>query len=142
MLSFYKYDYKVDMTNREITETKLSVTKGRITDAAYKVSNVLGNLFSAEVYQNALVHELQKMGSAVEPSANVNVFYDGIVVGQHKADVVVDDNVMLLVRAADDEEKYTKSMFRHLLLTTEQKLGAIVKFGGSRPEIQFVTGKG
>lgn len=129
------------MANTEMTQTELNITKGRITDAAYKVSNVLGNLFSAEVYQNALVHELKKMGSAVDPSANVNVFYDGIVVGQHQADVVVDDSVMLLVQAADDESQYTKSMFRHLLLTTAHKLGAIVQFGGSRPEIQFVTGK-
>ena len=81
----------------------------KITEAvigcAYRVANTLGCGFLEKVYQNALFHELRKNGLRVEQQKQIQVKYDGIVVGDYVADLLVEDFVLIelkAVKALDD----------------------------------------
>src|SRR5262245_3400429 len=71
----------------------------RIIRAAYQVSNVLGCGFLEKVYENALGYELSKQGFRVLQQWPIDVRYDGVIVGQYIADLSVDDEVLLEIKA-------------------------------------------
>src|SRR3982751_2510632 len=81
-----------------------SVTE-RIIGCAYRVSNTLGCGFLEKVYENALVHELRKAGLVVAQQVRFVITYDDVEVGEYIADLVV-ENVVLIelkaVKALDD----------------------------------------
>ena len=64
--------------NRE----ELNNASEKIIGAAYTVANVLGCGFLEKVYENALAHELRKRGMRVGQQTPINVFYDGVLVGE------------------------------------------------------------
>jgi GxxExxY protein len=81
----------------------------RITEAiigcAYKVANTLSHGFLEKVYENALAHELRKAGVVVAQQEPLAVRYDGVVVGEFAADLLVNGSVIVelkAVRALDD----------------------------------------
>ena len=53
----------------------------KVIGAAYKVANVLGCGFLEKVYENAMAHELKKLGLHVEQQKLIDVYYDGVHVG-------------------------------------------------------------
>lgn len=85
------------------------LTKG-IIGCFYKVYNTLKYGFLEEVYENALKQELVKAGHKVESQKRINVYYGGEVVGEYYADLVVDDKVILELKAAESicEEHITQ----------------------------------
>ena len=77
----------------------------RVIGCAYDVSNALGAGFLEKVYENALAHELRKGGLRVEQQRPIDVWYDGVSVGQYVADLVVEGLVLVelkVVKALDD----------------------------------------
>jgi len=66
-----------------------------IIGCAYVVSNVLGAGFLEKVYENALAHEIRKMGFNVQQQAGIQVIYDGVVMGDYYADLVVEGAVLV-----------------------------------------------
>ena len=79
------------MKHSEITE--------KIIGAAYKVHNGLGFGFLEKVYQNALMIELKKAGLNALKEESVSVYYDGEVVGEYVADIIVERKVILELKA-------------------------------------------
>src|SRR5882672_2266730 len=71
-----------------------------IIGCAMKVHRALGPGFLESVYQKALTHELQKAGLRVECEKPVQVIYDGVVVGDFVADMLVEGTVMVENKAA------------------------------------------
>jgi GxxExxY protein len=80
-----------EMQDRELTE--------RIIGGAMKVHSTLGPGFLESVYQKALAHELRKAGLAVEWEKPIAVTYDGVPVGDFSADLLVEERVMLELKA-------------------------------------------
>ena len=86
-------------------ERRLNEITERIIAGAYVVANTLGHGFLEKVYENALAHELRKGGLAVEQQKAITVRYDGVVVGDYVADLLVQDTILVElkpVRALDD----------------------------------------
>ena len=76
-----------------------------IIGCAYTVSNALGHGFLEKVYENALTHELRKAGLIASQQQAINVTYDGVVVGEYFADILVNNCVIIelkTVKALDD----------------------------------------
>jgi GxxExxY protein len=71
-----------------------------IIGSAIKVSRTLGPGFLEKVYENALVFELRRSGLYVEQQKALDVFYEGIIVGQYFADLVVEETVLVELKAA------------------------------------------
>jgi len=76
-------------------ESVLSQVSERIIGGAFTVANTLGSGFLEKVYENALAHELRSRGLPVAQQQGVVVCYNGIVVGEYTADLVVDGSVIV-----------------------------------------------
>ena len=70
-------------------EHRLNEVTERIIKCVYIVANTLGSGFLEKVYENALAHELKKSGFLVEQQKRIQVRYDGVVVGDYMADLLV-----------------------------------------------------
>jgi GxxExxY protein len=73
----------------------------KIINSFYKVYNVLGYGFLEKVYENALVIELESAGFAVLQQQNIKVYYENQVVGDYYADIIVNDLIILEIKAAE-----------------------------------------
>ncbi|HHB89860.1 MAG TPA: GxxExxY protein, partial [Anaerolineae bacterium] len=65
-----------------------------------KVYHQLGYGFLEKVYENAMALELRQMGLKVEQQAPINVYYGNAIVGVYYADLVVQDAVLVELKAA------------------------------------------
>jgi GxxExxY protein len=88
---FNKMDRIPKMEEQELTE--------KIIGCAMKIHSALGPGFLESVYQNALAHELGKAGVKVECEKAIVVHYDGVAVGDFSADMLVEEKVMLELKA-------------------------------------------
>ncbi len=73
----------------------------KIIGAFYKVYNRLGYGFLEKVYENALVLELRKQGLSVRQQSPIHVYYENELVGEYFADLIVDDKVIVELKAAE-----------------------------------------
>jgi GxxExxY protein len=81
-------------------ESRLNEITERVIGCAYVVANTLGHGFLEKVYENALAHELRKAGLAVEQQRSIKIRYDGVVVGDYMADLLVEGAVLVDSRSA------------------------------------------
>jgi GxxExxY protein len=72
---------------------------GKIIGCAYIVSNTLGIGFVEKVYENALAYEIRKLGLKVEQQVRLKVVYDDVMVGDFFADLLVEDRVLVELKA-------------------------------------------
>jgi GxxExxY protein len=71
-----------------------------IIGCAFRVANGLGVGFLEKVYENGLFHELRKAGLQVEQQKAIQVEYDGVIVGNYVADLLVEDEVLIELKVA------------------------------------------
>lgn len=111
----------------------------KIIGCAFKVGNTLGVGFLERVYENALVHELGKAGLGVEQQKPFQVFYDGVLVGQFYADLLVEGAVIVELKAvtALDTKHFAQCM--NYLKATNLNLGLLINFGNPKVEIKRVV---
>jgi GxxExxY protein len=101
----------------------------KIIGAFYKVYNTLGYGFSEKVYENALAHELRKLGLQVEPQARIVVYYDGEVVGEYQADLVVNGVVIVELKAVRQLTEEHEAQLLNYLKATPIEVGLLLNFG-------------
>ena len=102
----------------DIDEERLNRITEIIIGLAFKVHNILGPGFAERVYENALVHELRKAGLHVLQQEPIEVWYDGILVGDYTADLIVEHEVLVenkAVRAFEDG--FTAQCLNYLAIT-------------------------
>ena len=108
----------------------------KIIGCAYKVANTLGNGFLEKVYENALAHEIRKTGLTVEQQRPVPVIYDGIVAGDYVTDLIVEDKVIVELKAAQDVEDIHKAQCIHYLKATGLTLCLLINFGTPKVQVK------
>jgi GxxExxY protein len=108
----------------------------RLLASAFKIHNALGAGFLEKVYENALVHELAKDGIVCEQQKALKVLYDGIVVGDYVADLVVDDKIIVELKAVKDLNSVFEAQLLNYLKATRLKVGYILNFGNPRFEFK------
>jgi GxxExxY protein len=106
-----------------------------IIGAFYHVYNALGYGFLEKVYENALAHELRKRGLRVFQQAPIKVVYDGVVVGEYFADMLIDDLVMLEIKSAERIAPEHEAQLLHYLKSTRIEVGLLLNFG-PKPEFK------
>lgn len=109
---------------------------GKIIRCAFTVSNTLGAGFLEKVYENALTHELRKAGLRVEQQKPITVEYDGVVVGEYVADLVVNGSVIVELKAAKalDEIHYAQCL--NYQRATGMKVCLLLNFGTPKLQIK------
>jgi len=112
---------RLGMLHSEITE--------KIIHAFYKVYNTLGYGFLEKVYENALIIELKKMGFHVSQQDNIKVYYDRRIVGDYFADIIVDDSVIVEIKAPEGLREEHKTQLINYLKATSKEVGLLLNFG-------------
>ena len=108
----------------------------RILKAAYTVHNELGCGFLEKVYQEALAIQMTEMNIPFEREKHLNVFYHGKCLQcDYIADFVVDDKVILELKAATEMDNVFKAQTINYLKITGYKVGFLMNFG--QEEFQF-----
>ena len=102
---------------------------GNILKAFYAVYNELGYGFLEKVYENAMVIELRKMGLKVIQQAPIVVFYDKQVVGEYVADLLVEDKVIVELKAARSITDVHEAQLLNYLKAAECEVGLLLNFG-------------
>jgi GxxExxY protein len=110
-------------------EGKHSELTEKIIGAFFKVYNTLGYGFSEKVYENALVIELKKLGLKVEQQAPIDVYYDGQMVGEYVADVWVEEQVLLELKAIRTITDENEAQLLSYLKATVIEVGLLLNFG-------------
>jgi GxxExxY protein len=108
----------------------------KIIGCAFVVSNTLGVGFLEKVYENALVHELRKSGLAVEQQHNVTVHYDGVIVGAYTADLLVENAVLVELKAVSALDAIHRAQCINYLKASRLWLCLLLNFGNPRLEIK------
>ena len=102
---------------------------GVVIGCAMRVSNTLGVGFLEKVYENAMVHELRKAGVSAAQQHPLKVFYDGILVGEYAADLLVEGVVIVELKAAKAIDPAHQAQLLNYLKATGLKVGLILDFG-------------
>jgi GxxExxY protein len=100
-----------------------------------KVYRRLGYGFLEKVYVNALVIELRRMAMKVDEQVRILVHYDGIVVGEYYADLVVEDLVIVECKAIKKLDEDDEAQLLNYLRATPYEVGLLLNFG-PRPEFR------
>lgn len=100
-----------------------------------KVHRALGAGFVEFVYRNALIHELHKADIRVEVEKPIKVRYDGVIVGEFSADLLIESWLIVELKAvrALSEEHEVQTV--NYLTAIEQDFGLLLNFGGK--SLQF-----
>ena len=107
----------------------------KIIGCAFKVSNGLGSGFLEKVYENALVHELHKIGVSVQQQVLVPVTYDGINVGEYVADLLVENIVLIELKVVQDLNQIHFAQCMNYLRATGLPVCLLMNF--YRPKLQY-----
>ncbi len=110
---------------------KYSDLTEKIINAAYKVHNVLGFGFLEKVYQNALMIELKRMGLKVSSEMPIKVYYRNEIVGEYIADIIVENKVILELKAVKDLAEIHEVQLVNYLKATGIEVGLLINFGHS-----------
>ena len=117
----------------------------KIIQAFYKVYNELGYGFRENVYGNALAIELQELGFQVSQQHEIRVYYHGREIGEYYADLVVDNLIILEIKAARNLVEDHEAQSLNYLKATVFEVGLLLNFG-VKPEFKrkayLNTGKG
>ncbi|MFM6134492.1 MAG: GxxExxY protein, partial [Sphaerospermopsis kisseleviana] len=95
--------------------------------------------FLEQVYENALVHELRKTGLLVEQQKMLEVWYDGIVVGNYWADLLVENAIIVELKAVTTLESKHFSQCMNYLKTSGLTLCLLINFGNTKVDIRRVV---
>lgn len=106
---------------------------GLILKLFYEVYNELGHGFLEKVYQNALYTELKKNGFEVESQKQIKVYYKNVEVGEYYADLIVNDKVILELKATESITEAHEFQLLNYLKSTNIEVGLLLNFG-KKPE--------
>ena len=101
----------------------------KIIGCAYKVYNELGAGFIEKVYENALMIELKNEGLAAQQQYPVKVYYKGNLIGDYVADIVVEDRVIVELKAVSQLTKAHEVQLVNYLKATRLEVGLLINFG-------------
>ena len=111
----------------------------RIIGCAFAVSNGLGSGFLEKVYENALAHELRKAGLSVMQQHAMVAKYDGVVVGEFVADLLVESLVLVELKQTRSVDDVHLAQCLNYLKVTGLRLCLLLNFGKPRVDIRRIS---
>ena len=125
--------------NADNNRAEFDATTGTIIAAVYTVSNQLGHGFLEKVYENALCIELRKSGLAIKQQASIQVFYNGKIVGDYFADIIVNDAIILELKSVKSLDSNHHAQCMNYLKATQYKVCLLINFGNPKAEIKRIV---
>ena len=103
----------------------------RIIGCAMKVHRTLGNGFQEVIYQRCLAIELQAAGITYEREKEQAIFYNGIEVGSRRADFIVENSIVIELKALIDLEDVHLAQAKNYVVAYNLPLGLLINFGAT-----------
>jgi GxxExxY protein len=111
----------------------------KIIGCAFTVSNTLGCGFLEKIYENAMAIECIKQGLKVNQQKGIEVTYDNQTVGEYFADLIIEDCVIVELKAQKNLDEIHMAQIMNYLKATKLKLGLLINFGKPRVEFKRVV---
>ncbi len=112
---------------------------GRLLSCAVAVHKGLGGGFLEKVYENALVYECRKAGLEVKPQYPIRVFYDQTLVGEFFADLLVNGELLVELKAVRTLDDVHMAQCLNYLKATGLKRCLILNFANTTLEIKRIV---
>ena len=112
---------------------------GLIIGSCFRVANELGPGFLEKVYENALAHELRKAKAKVVQQQGIEVFYDGVNVGNYEADLLVEGRVLVEVKAVQALDNAPVAQCLKYLRGTGLITCLLVNFGRAKIQVRRLS---
>lgn len=125
--------------NADTRRLELDSITEKIINCVYKVSNTLGVGFLEKVYENALAIELRKAGLETEQQHPIRVEYDGSIVGDFIADLLVEQCVIVELKAVNAFDQVHMAQCMNYLKATGLSVCLLVNFGKQKAEIKRIV---
>ena len=103
----------------------------QIINCAYEVPRILGVGFLEKVYENAFIVELRAKGIKSESQKGITVRYKGNIIGEYFADIVIEDVVIVELKALDKLSDIHELQIKNYLKATGIEVGLLINFGKS-----------
>ncbi|MDP8233160.1 MAG: GxxExxY protein [Candidatus Zophobacter franzmannii] len=104
----------------------------RIISAFYEVYNTLGVGFLEKVYEKSLLAELNLRKIKCKEQARIDVFYKKQIVGEYYADLIIEDTVIVELKASEGLVKSNEYQLKNYLKATKYEVGLLLKSGKTR----------
>jgi len=113
--------------HKELTE--------KIIKIFYRVYNKLGYGFLEKIYEDAMMVEFKKEDIPAVCQSAIKVFYEGEVIGEYYADILVDNKVIVEIKAAKCLVEENEAQLLNYLKATDIEVGLLLNFG-TKPELK------
>lgn len=107
----------------------------KINGCAMKVHNTLGNGFQEVIYQRCLAIELSKSGLIFTREVEQTIYYDGIGVGKRRADFIIENQVVVELKAVINLENIHLAQAKNYVVAYQFPIGLLINFGAT--SLQF-----
>ena len=107
-----------------------------INAAVFEVNRELGPGFLEKVYENAMLRELASRGLKASNQVPITVKYKGDQVGEYYADIVVENQVILEIKAIESLQKIHEAQLLNYLKATGYKVGPLINFTHPKAQIK------
>ena len=111
----------------------------KVIGCSFAVANGLGSGFLEKVYENALAHEIRKQGLAVQQQYGVPVYYDGALVGDYVADLLVEGRVLVELKVVKCLDEIHMAQVLNYLKATGLSVCLLINFGRPKLEIKRIV---
>jgi len=108
----------------------------KIIGCAYRVYNTMGFGFLESVYENCMMIELSKAGLKAEQQKEIEVYYDDEPVGDFKADIVVEDKIIVELKSVKCLVEAHEVQLVNYLVATNMPVGLLLNFGEGGVEVK------
>lgn len=123
----------------DVRREKLDLITEAIIGCCYTVITKLGSGFLEKVYENALGHEIRKTGMKALQQYPVKVIYDGVEVGDYFADILVDDQIIVELKATKALDNVHRAQCLNYLKATGYSVCLLVNFGTPKLEVRRIV---
>jgi GxxExxY protein len=127
-------DFRGDKKERTIMD--VDELTFQIRGAVFEVNKVLGSGFLEKVYENSLIIELKNRKLKAKVQVPIKVEYKGEIVGEYFADIVVEDKIILELKAVETLQKIHEAQLLNYLKATDYKIGLLINFAYPKAEIK------
>ena len=121
--------------NTDYENIKYKELTEKIINIFYRVYSKLGYGFLEKVYENAIMIEFKKEGISVVSQSPIKVLYENNVIGEYFMDVLVDDKVIVEIKAAKGLATENEAQLLNYLKASNIEVGLLLNFG-PKPEIK------
>ena len=115
--------------NADLTNIKHQEITEKVIKIFYKVYGQLGYGFLEKVYENSVMIELKKEGIPAIAQSPIKVIYEQEVVGEYFADLLVDNKVIVEIKAAKGLASENEAQLLNYLKATDLEVGLLLNFG-------------